>query len=93
MSENIRPDGSTFVVGFGWISAEEAAFCDKYDAWEERFNRKPTRNTATDLTELLTDIRSILWRYRDFCPEAVELRIRCGEVLDMLNEVSEVKVR
>jgi hypothetical protein len=53
----------------------------------------PVHSAADDLTALLTDLRDLLWRYRDFCPEAVELRIRCGEVLDMLGDAKEVKVR
>jgi hypothetical protein len=94
MAENIRPDGSYYVPGYGWIDAETVAEIDACDGWEERFpKRKPVHSAADDLTALLTDLRDLLWRYRDFCPEAVELRIRCGEVLDMLGDAKEVKVR
>jgi hypothetical protein len=56
-------------------------------------DRIPVHSAADDLRELLTDIRNLLWRYREFCPEAVDLRIRVGEALDLLEDVREVKVR
>jgi hypothetical protein len=56
-------------------------------------DRIPVRSAADDLRELLTDIRNLLWRYREFCPEAVDLHIRVGEALDLLEDVREVKVR
>lgn len=82
-----------YVPGYGWVSAEEADEIDRRDAWEELFNKPRKADWLLTHRELLCDIRDLLWRYREFCPEAVELRIRVSDALDMLEDVREVRVK